>query len=52
MKKNVLLLLVLFLVAMCASAQVSVCGVSPDEDGQFDSPYIKSGTVTLVVKTT
>ena len=46
MKKNVLLLLVLFLVAMCASAQVSVCGVSPDEDGQFDSPYIKSGTVT------
>ena len=46
MKKNLLLLFAFLLVALGASAQVSVCGVYPDENGQFDSPYIKSGSVT------
>ena len=36
----------LFMVAMSTAAQVSVCGVSPDGDGRFNSPFIKSGTVT------
>ena len=45
MKKNLLLLLASLLLAMCASAQVTVCGVYL-EDGQVSSPYIKSGTVT------
>ncbi len=46
MKKNYLLLLALFMVAMCAGAQVSVCGVWPDEQGHFNTSFIKSGTVT------
>ncbi len=46
MKKNFLLLFALFMVAMSTAAQVSVCGVSPDGDGRFNSPFIKSGTVT------
>ena len=45
MKKILLLLLTSILVAMCASAQVTVCGAYL-EDGQVSSPYIKSGTVT------
>ena len=46
MKKYLLLLFASFLVALGASAQVTVCGVYPDENGQFDSPYIKSGSIT------
>ena len=46
MKKNYLLLLALFMVAMCTGAQVSVCGVWPDEQGHFNTSFIKSGTVT------
>ena len=46
MKKNVLLLFAALLVSLGASAQVSVCGVYADENGQFDSPFIKSGSVT------
>ena len=46
MKKNLLLLFACLLVALGAGAQVSVCGVFPDENGHFDCPYIKSGTVT------
>ena len=46
MKKNYLLLLALFMVAMCAGAHVSVCGVWPDEQGHFNTSFIKSGTVT------
>ena len=46
MKKNLLLLFASLLVALGASSQVSVCGVYADENGQFDSPYIKSGSVT------
>ena len=40
MKKNYLLLLALFMVAMCAGAQVSVCGVWPDEQGHFNTSFI------------
>ena len=36
----------MLMVAVSASAQVKVCGVWPDENGHFDSPFIKSGTVT------
>ena len=46
MKKNLLLLFTSLLVALCANAQVSVCGVNPDDNGHFDCPYIKSGSVT------
>ena len=46
MKKNLLLLFAMLMVAVSASAQVKVCGVWPDENGHFDSPFIKSGTVT------
>ena len=46
MKKNYLLLISLFLVAMSASAQVTVCGAYLEESGQVNSPYITSGTVT------
>ena len=45
MKKNFLLLLIALLVAMSASAEVTVCEVSPDEKGHFNCPYIKSGSI-------
>ncbi len=45
MKKNFLLLLIALLVAMSASAEVTVCEVSPDEKGHFNSPFIKSGSI-------
>ena len=45
MKK--LFLLFLSLVAtFTAVAEISVCGVFPDDKGNFDCPFIKSGTVT------
>ena len=45
MKK--LFLLFLSLVAtLTAVAEISVCGVFPDDKGNFDCPFIKSGTVT------
>ena len=46
MKKNFLLLLIALLVAMSASAEVTVCEVSPDENGHFNCSFIKSGTIT------
>ena len=46
MKRNLLLLLTVLMIAVCASAQIMVCGVFPDENGHFDTPYIKGGTVT------
>ena len=45
MKKNLLLLFASLLVALGASAQVTVCGTYLEESGQVSSPYIKSGTV-------
>ena len=49
MKKNFLLLLIALialLVAMSASAEVTVCEVSPDKNGHFNCSFIKSGTIT------
>ncbi len=46
MKKNYLLLIALFLVAMSARAQVTVCGTYLEESGQVNNPYITSGTVS------
>ena len=46
MKKILLTLLTCFMIAMCASAQVRVCGAYLEGDGQVNSPYIKNGTVT------
>ena len=46
MKKNYLLLLALLVGALSAGAQVSVCGVYPDENGHFNTSFIKSGSVT------
>ena len=39
-------MLTVLMIAVCASAQIMVCGVFPDENGHFDTPYIKGGTVT------
>ena len=46
MKKYYLFLLSFFMVAMCANATIAVCDISPDENGHFDCPFIKSGTIT------
>ncbi len=46
MKKNFLLLLITLLVAISASAEVTVCEVSPDKNGHFNCSFIKSGTIT------
>lgn len=46
MKKTFLLLFMALIVSMITSAQVTVCDVSPDENGHFNTPFIKSGTVT------
>lgn len=44
--KKVILLLTLVFASMNASATIAVCDVSPDENGHFDCPHIKSGTIT------
>ena len=46
MKKYYFFLLTLFMAAFSASASVTVCDQGPDENGHFNTPYIKSGTVT------
>lgn len=45
MKKLFLLCLVL-VAALGASASIAVCGIDPDENGHFECPFIKSGTIT------
>ena len=44
--KKIILLLACVIAALNASAEISVCNVPPDENGHFDCPYIKSGTIT------
>ena len=44
--KKIILLLTCLLAVLSAGAEISVCNVLPDENGHFDSPYIKSGTIT------
>lgn len=46
MKKYYVLLFLALIVVMGANAMVTLCGTMPDENGHFDSPFIKSGTVT------
>lgn len=44
--KKIILLLTFLLAVLSAGAEVSVCKVAPDENGHFDCPHIKSGTIT------
>ena len=45
MKKFTLLFLSL-LAAFSANASIAVCGIDPDDNGHFNCPYIKSGSIT------
>lgn len=44
--KKIILLLALALAALSASAGILVCDIAPDENGHFNCPFIKSGTIT------
>ena len=46
MKKIYLLSFALLMVALNASATITVCDVNPDENGHFNCPFIKSGSIT------
>ena len=46
MKKTFLLSLTLLLASFSANAFVGVCDSVPDENGHFNCPYIKSGSIT------
>ena len=46
MKKIYLLIFAAFMFALNASASITVCDINPDENGHFDCPFIKSGTIT------
>lgn len=45
MKKFTLLFLSL-LAAFSVNASIAVCGIDPDDNGHFNCPYIKSGSIT------
>ena len=45
MKKLFLFCLTL-VAALGANATIAVCGIDPDDNGHFDCPFIKSGTIT------
>ena len=44
--KKIFLLCLTFLATLGAVAEITVCDVEPDENGHFDSPFIKSGSIT------
>ena len=44
--KKLLLLCLALVAALGANATIAVCGVDPDDNGHFNCPYIKSGTIT------
>ena len=44
--KKIILLLTCLLAVLSAGADISVCNVAPDANGHFNSPYIKSGSIT------
>ena len=44
--KKIFLLCLTFLATLGAVAEITVCDVGPDENGHFDSPFIKSGSIT------
>ena len=46
MKKIILFSLALLLSVLSANASIAVCGIDPDENGHFDCPFIKSGSIT------
>ncbi|MBQ6078819.1 MAG: hypothetical protein IJK93_00950 [Muribaculaceae bacterium] len=46
MKKIFLFSLALLLSVLSANASIAVCGIDPDENGHFDCPFIKSGSIT------
>ncbi|MBQ3731631.1 MAG: dockerin type I repeat-containing protein [Muribaculaceae bacterium] len=46
MKKIFLLSFTLLLAVLNASATIAVCGIDPDDNGHFDCPFIKSGSIT------
>ena len=43
--KKITLLLTFVIAVLGASASITVCDISPDENGHFDCPFIKSGTI-------
>ena len=45
MKKIIFLLFTSLMFAMSANAVVTVCDIGPDGNGNFSSPYIKSGSI-------
>ena len=45
MRKFYFLLLTLVTMALNANASIKVCGVEPDENGHFNSSFIKSGSI-------
>ena len=44
--KKLLFLYLTLMVAFCANATIAVCGIDPDDNGNFNCPFIKSGTIT------
>ena len=44
--KRLLLFCLSIVATISAVAEISVCKVFPDDNGNFDCPYIKSGTIT------
>lgn len=44
--KKIILLLTFVFTLLSAHATVTVCDSDPDENGHFNSPYIKSGSIT------
>lgn len=43
--KKLFLLCLSLVAALCAVAEITVCDVSPDANGHFNCPYIKSGSI-------
>ena len=44
--KKLFLLCLSLVAALGAVAEITVCDVSPDANGHFNCPYIKSGSIT------
>ena len=44
--KKITFLLAFVMAVLSASASVTVCDIAPDENGHFDCPFIKSGSIT------
>ena len=44
--KKIIFLLAFVMASISASAFIGVCDIEPDENGHFNCPFIKSGTIT------